>query len=269
MVSNDSRNPGLGEAAARFLAQLSLERREASQQEVHKFARWYGWEQPFRALTAPGVANYAEGLPTSDTDYTRKLALVRAFLAYAKKVGWTKVNLGAHLKARKTKAGSSGSASRLQPEAVALTQQGYTEMKTELAVLKERSIQLIDEIRRAAADKDFRENAPLAAAREERGYVEGRIMELEAVMKVATIIDGERKSTLKVGIGDSIVLCDTVSGEELRYRLVDPREVDASKGKISSASPIGKAVMGCDEGEVIEITVPAGKLRYQIRRVER
>ena len=269
MASSDSRNPGLGEAAARFLAQLSLERREASQQEVNKFARWYGWEQPFSALTAPGVANYAEGLPLTDTDYTRKLALVRAFLAYAKKVGWTKVNLSVHLKARKTKAGSSGSASRLLPEAVSLTLQGYTEMKTELVALKERSLQLIDEIRRAAADKDFRENAPLAAAREERGHVEGRVKELEETMKVATIIDGERKNTLKAGIGDSIVLCNTSSGEELCYRLVDPREVDPSQGKISSASPIGKAVMGCDEGEVVEITVPAGKLRFQIKRVER
>jgi transcription elongation factor GreA len=94
-------------------------------------------------------------------------------------------------------------------------------------------------------------------------------MELEETLKVATIIGGKREPALKTGVGDSIVLIDLASGEELRYMIVDPREVDPSKGKISMASPLGKALIGRRGGEAIEITAPAGKLRYQIKRVER
>ena len=269
MVSSDSGNPGLEEAAGHFLAKLSPKQREASQQEVYRFIRWYGRERPFAGVTAPEVANYAEQLSLSDTDYARKLEVVRAFLVYAKKEGWSKTGLATHLKAKKGKSGLQASAKIGVPETISLTPQGYAELEAEIAALKDRSRQLIDEIHRAAADKDFRENAPLAAAREERGYVEGRIRELEETLKAASIISGERKSTLKVGIGDSIVLSDLASGEEMRYMIVHPREVDPTGGKISNVSPIGKELVGKGEGDIAEVTVPAGKLRYKIMRIER
>ena len=105
MVNSENQSPGLGEAAARFLAKLSPQEREASQPEVYKFARWYGGERPFAGLAAPEVASYAEQLSLSDTDYARKLELVRAFLAHAKKEGWSRTNLATHLKTRKVKTG--------------------------------------------------------------------------------------------------------------------------------------------------------------------
>ena len=149
-----------------------------------------------------------------------------------------------------------------------MTQQGYDELKNELAALLSKRPEAIDEMRRAAADKDFRENAPLDAAKERRGHLEGRIMELEETLSSAVTIDGKREGTLKVGLGDSIVLEDLVSGEELRYTLVSPREVDPAKGKISGASPIGRATIGKGEGEAVEVTVPAGRLRYRIKQIE-
>jgi len=269
MVNTDIPGRSLGEAAVQFLAKLSSQERGASQPEVYKFVRWYGWERPFARLAAPEVASYAEQLSLSDTDYARKLELIRAFLAYAKKEGWSRTNLASHLKTRRAKTGSRVATKRNLPESACLTRQRYEELQAELADLKSKSLELIDEIRRAAADKDFRENAPLAAAREQRGHVEGRIKELEATLKAVTIIDEKRKPALKTGIGDSIVLNDLASGEELRYMIVDPREVDPTKGKISIASPLGKALIGRSDGEVVEISVPAGKLRYQIKRVER
>jgi transcription elongation factor GreA len=268
MVNKDTRSLSLGEAAAQFLAKLPLREREASQPEVYKFARWYGWERPLANLAAPEVAGYAEQLSLSDTDYARKLELVRAFLTHARKAGWSRINLAPHLKTRKTKTGQNIARQRIR-ESISLTRQKYNELQAELADLKSQSLKLVEEIRRAAADKDFRENAPLAAAREQRGHVEGRIKELEETLKVASIIDEARESTLKTGIGDRIVLIDLASGEELRYMIVDPREVDPAKGKISIASPLGKALIGRSDGEKVEITAPAGKLRYQIKRVER
>jgi len=268
-MNTDSHNPSLGEVASSFLASLPPEERETSQQEVYKFVRWYGWERPFAGLTAPGVANYAERLSLSDTDYIKKLGLIRAFLVYAKKEGWSKTNLAAHLKTKKEKTRLPPLARQGLLNTISLTRQGYAELEAELATLKSKRPQAIDEMRRAAADKDFRENAPLEAAKEQRGHLEGRIKELEETLKSATIVDGKRKLTPKVSIGDSVILCDLASGEELRYMIVSPRETDPIRGKISSASPIGKAIIGRGEGEVVEMTVPAGKLRYQIKQLER
>ena len=269
MVNSRSQIPSLGEAAAKFLATLSAEKREVSQPEVYKFARWYGWERSFSRLAPPDVAGYAEQLSLSDTDYTKKLELVRAFLAYGKKAGWSQTNLATHLKTKKSKTGPKVTGRHSQREVISLTRKRYEEIEIELANLKKRSGELIKEIQRAAADKDFRENAPLAAAREERGHVEGRIKELQETLKSATVLEEKKAPAMKTGVGDTIILNDLTNGEELRYMIVDPREVDPSRGKISIASPMGKALIGKRNGDTVEITVRAGKLRYQIKLIER
>jgi transcription elongation factor GreA len=266
---NSSHIPRLGEAATRFLETLPAEKREVSQPEVYKFARWYGWERPFSGLAPPDVAGYAEQLSISDTDYTNKLVLVRAFLAYGKKAGWSKTNLSTHLKTKKSKTVTKPTGRQSQREVISLTRERYEEIESEITSLKKRSRELIGEIQRAAADKDFRENAPLAAAREERGHVEGRIKELQETLKSAAVLEEKKEPAMKTGVGDTIVLNDLASGEELRYMIVDPREVDPSRGKISIASPMGKALLGRRNGDTVEITVRAGKMRYRIERIER
>lgn len=268
-MNDSTHNLSMGEAASRFLNNLSPEERGASQQEVYKFIRWYGLEHPFDRLAAREVASYAEQLSLSDTDYNGKLKLIRVFLTYAKKEGWSKGNLATHLKAKKGKTSIRSPSKRGLSETISLTQQGYAELEAELADLKIKRSEAIDEMRRAAADKDFRENAPLEAAREQHGQLEGRIRELEEALRIASVAEGEQGSTLQIFIGDNIVLSDLGSGEELRYTLVSPREVDPTRGKISTVSPIGKAVIGRRQGEIAEVTTPAGKIRYQIKQVER
>ena len=268
-MNSSSQSPRLGEAANSFLASLSLEEWKTSQQEVYKFVRWYGWERPFSGLSAPEVANYAERLSLSDTDYIKRLELIKAFLVYARKEGWSKSNLATHLKIKKRKTPLQSSIRQDLPETISLTRQGYTELEAELAALKSRRLQAIDEVRRARADKDFRENAPLEAAREQHAQLEGRIRQLEETLKSATIIDEKQEVTLKASIGDNVILSDLIYGEELHYTIVSPREADPTRGKISKASPIGKALLGRGQGEVIEVTAPAGKLRYQIKQIKR
>jgi transcription elongation factor GreA len=269
MANIQEQVPTMGEAATLYLGKLPAKDRDTSQPEVYRFARWYGWESQFSRLAGPAVASYAEQLSTSDTDYNRKFEILRAFLAYGKKAGWSQTNLAVHLKTKKGKTNQVVAAGRNIPEAAALTQQRYDELKAELAVLKKKSQELMGEIQRAAADKDFRENAPLHAAREERGHVEGRIKELEVTLKAATIIEEKKTPALKSVIGDCLVLCDLDSGEECRYTIVDPREVNPAKGKISFVSPLGKALLGHCDGESVEVTAPAGKMRFQIKRIER
>ena len=268
-MSSSRQNPTLGEAASDFLASLSAEEGIRSQQAVYGFVRWYGSERSFAKLTAPEVASYAEQLSLKQANYSQNLELIRAFLVYAKKQGWNKTNLAAHLKPKKTKTRLSSPARWDSTPTTSLTQQGYAELEAELTDLRSKRPQAIDEMRKAAADKDFRENAPLDAAREQRGHLEGRIRELEDTLKSATIIDKTQGSGLKIGVGNSIVLSDIVSGEELRYTIVSPRELDPTKGKISSNSPTGKALLGRVQGEIVEITAPLGRLKYQIKQIER
>jgi transcription elongation factor GreA len=268
-MTSGSQQATLGEAASAFLASLSAEEGGRSQQAVYGFVRWYGWGRSFTELTAQEVANYAERLSQKETSYAQNLEIIRAFLAYAKKRGWSKTNLATHLKIKKVKAKLPSMARRGSPAASSLTKQGYAKLEAELAELKSKRHQLIDEIRKAAADKDFRENAPLDAAREQQGHVEGRIMELEETLKSATIIDKTQKPSLKVSVGNSVLLSDIASGEELSYTIVGPREVDPTRGRISSNSPIGRALVGRAQGEIVEITAPLGKLKYEIKQIER
>jgi transcription elongation factor GreA len=268
-MSNDSPSPRLSEAVAQYLAKLPAKEREACQPEVYKFARWYGWERPFSELAPPHVASYAETLDVSAPDYEKKFEVLRAFFAHARKVGWSRTNLATHLKTKKGKAGPVARGKRSQPEAANLSQQRYDELVAELEGLRTKSRELVKAIQLAAADKDFRENAPLHAAREERGHVEGRIKELDEAIRAANIIDDAKKPSLKSGLGDSIVMNDLTSGLELRYKIVDTREADPVKGKISIGSPLGKALMGKSDGDIVEVTAPAGMRRYRIERIER
>jgi transcription elongation factor GreA len=258
----------LGEAAKNFLASLTAEERAASQTDINRFVRWFGSQRPIAGLNAPEIENYSERLSQSDKDYSRRLEVVKAFLAGAKKFKWTKSNLGTNLKPRKTRSKTRATSSRPAPAEVILTQEGHSQLVEELDGLKARRLQVTEDIRKAAADKDFRENAPLHAAREEKGHIEGRIMELEATLKAARIMDMAKEISIHVSIGKTVVVCDLSTGEEARYTLVSPREVDLVRGKISSVSPIGQALLGKREGQTCNVTAPVGTLRYKIKRVE-
>jgi site-specific recombinase XerD len=160
-MSESRQDINLSDATNRFLASLSGEKRGSSQPEIFRFIRWFGRERTLSGLTAAEIANYAGRLSTSDTDYIKKLELVRNFLVYAKKEGWSRTNLAVHLKARRGKTSLQPSARRDSKESMALTEQGYNDLKTELEALKSKRGEVIDEIQKAAADKDFRENVPL------------------------------------------------------------------------------------------------------------
>jgi transcription elongation factor GreA len=268
MTDSSDHVPSLGEAVKLYVGRLTPKVREDTQPEIYRFARWYGWESSFSKLAGPAVASYAEQMNVTDIDYGKKFQILRSFFAYARKAGWSTTNLATHMKTKKSKAVAGGGGKNMQ-EAAALSQQRYDELAVELEKLKKRSRELVGEMQSAAADKDFRENAPLHAAKEERGHVEGRIKELEQTLKAASIIQEKKEPTRKTSIGDSIVVCDLATGEECLYMIVDPREVNPAKGKISIASPLGKALLGRGDGETLEINVPAGKLRYRIVRVER
>lgn len=268
-MKDENLNINLGDAATRFLAELASEERVISQREVSQFVRWYGRGRLLTKLTAPEVAGYAEHLSSSNIDYVKKLELIQDFLAYARRKGWNKSNLAVHLKINKRKTKVKSSFKQDSSGAVSLTKQGYEALEGELVALKNKRSEIIEEVRRAAADKDFRENAPLQAAREQYGHLEGQIKGLEETLKSATIVDTQQNSVLRISMGDSVILQDLASGEESRYVMVNSREVNPAHGKISNVSPIGKAIIGREQGEAVEVTAPMGKMRYRIEQIER
>ncbi len=267
-MTGSSQVSNLNEAASRFLAGLASGDAGISQQVIYQFVRWFGRQQPLDKITAGEIANYAQRISVSDTDYQKKLDIVRTFLTHAREAGWIKQNLAMHLKAKKGKPRLPAGARQNSAMAIPLTRQGYDAIQKGLLALKGQKPSVIDEIKRAAEDKDFRENAPLDAARERLSHLEGRIIELEETLKRATIIDDRPEVIHKVCNGDSIILVDLSSGEKLNYTVVSPKEVDPGKGKISNASPIGRAIIGREPGDIIEIEVPSGRLRYRVENVK-
>ncbi|MCK4697906.1 MAG: GreA/GreB family elongation factor [Dehalococcoidia bacterium] len=233
---------------------------------MNKFVRWYGRERPLSQLAAREVASYAERMEGSSANTMKRLAPVRAFLSYAKKEGLIKNNLAVHLRVKK------GSLKQEPPgrgriEAVILTPEGYQELKAELSALQGERPRIADDIRKAAADKDFHENAPLDAAKDHQGMVEARIRQLETILKSA-VVTTKKGDSAKVMLGSIVTLQDLSSNEELRYTLVNPSEASPSKGKLSIASPTGKALLSRRQGETIAVAAPAGTLRYRIARIE-
>ncbi|MBN2240890.1 MAG: transcription elongation factor GreA [Dehalococcoidales bacterium] len=262
-----SENPSLGDAAGFYLASLAAEKRGDSQKEIYKFLRWFGRDREFNKIDPAEIDDYSENAARSDPGHVERLSLVRAFLSYAKKKGWSETNLGTHLKAKKIKTRSTSKKRNEIIETVSMTRDGFNKLNEELESLKEERYVVIAEMTKAAADKDFRENAPLQAAREKRGMLEGRIIEIEATLKAAVVVDEGNKHNQKVDIGSKFILCNNNKGKEVCYTLVGPREADPSAGRISSVSPIGKAVMGKKKGETVEINAPAGIIKYQLKEI--
>ena len=260
MVENTSEhNPTLAEVADSFLSNLPPEERVKTQAEISKFARWLGLSRQVKDVSPVDVASYGEQITPS------AVKPLRSFLTYIRKKRFSSINLAPHLRAKKTSSKTVAIWQSAQVQAT-LTAQGYAKLEKELANLKNQRSQVIEEIQKAAADKDFRENAPLEAARERKSHLEGRIKEIEATLNQAKIV-GEDQDTSKAKFGDTVVLRDLSSGKESSYTLVDPREANPAKGKLSVASPLGKAILNKKKGQTNEVVAPAGTFCCRIEDI--
>jgi len=266
----EEQNPSLDEAVTMYLATLSPEQRKGGQQELKKFVRWFGGERLLSELTARAVEDYGQSVSSfvGVGDPVKKLEPVRNFLSYTKKKKLIAVNLAPSLRTTKAKRKLTVKRGHKEADEVHLTADGHAAITSELATLKSQRPHVAEQLRHAAADKDFRENAPLDAAREHQGHLEARIRELEATLKGATIMEGKTTITIRVGIGCTVSLVDLSSGEKLSYKLVSPSESNPSKGKLSIASPTGKALLDREIGAVVEVNAPVGALQYQIEDIK-
>jgi transcription elongation factor GreA len=149
---------------------------------------------------------------------------------------------------------------------VPITLRGAEALRVELRKLKsEDRPNVIKAIAEARAHGDLSENAEYHAAREQQGFIEGRIQELEGKLGNAEIIDVTSiEPTGKVIFGSTIDLEDEDSGAKVTYQIVGEDEADIKAGRISVGSPIARALVAKSEGDSVEVTTPGGKRSYEI-----
>jgi len=268
---SQSSNPEiiLGETVGLYLSSVSSELSSGIQQDVFKFVRWYGETRQMASLTGQEIANYSEQLNSSPNKSIEHLNAVKQFLIYAHKQGFTAANLSAHVRVKKLPIKATVKSQGKAEEAIMLTSQGFEELKNKLSALKEERPKMADELRKAAADKDFRENAPLAAAREKQGHIEGKILELENTIKRAKVVEVSTESVLRITIGDVVTISDITSAEKINYTLVGSKEANIKQGKISIVSPMGQALFNKQIGDILEVNAPSGILKYKIMEISR
>jgi len=151
-----------------------------------------------------------------------------------------------------------------------LTREGYEKLRKELEQLKTVKRRSISKaIGDARAHGDISENAEYDAAKDAQGLNEKKIAELEHKLATAQMIDEDSMSKDEVLIGATVKLKDLKGDRDITYTIVSEEEADFSEGKISISSPVGSGLMNHKKGDTVEITVPAGVLKYKIMDISR
>jgi transcription elongation factor GreA len=141
-------------------------------------------------------------------------------------------------------------------------------LQDEIAALEyELHVELPKEILKARAHGDLSENAEYHAAKDRQGFVNARIGQLKKRLSEIAMVDFTKIPHGKVGLGSTVVVLDTKRDEEITYNLVTSEEADAANGKISTTSPIGRALLGKEEGDVVRVTSPGGVKELEIRKL--
>jgi transcription elongation factor GreA len=131
----------------------------------------------------------------------------------------------------------------------------------------ELKVHLPKEIQRAREYGDLRENAEYKAAKDRQSYLQARIGQLHRRLAALSMVNLDRIPRDKVGLGSTVGVKDTSTGEEMSYEIVTPEEADPTQGRISPMSPIGKSLLNREEGETVEVRVPSGTKEYEIVRL--
>lgn len=150
-----------------------------------------------------------------------------------------------------------------------MTVEGYKALDEELKRLKtlERPA-VIAAIAEARAHGDLSENAEYHAAKERQGWIEGQIADIEDRMARAQVIDVSKLSGSQVKFGATVSVIDEDTEEAARYQIVGEHEADVKSGRVSITSPIARAIIGKETGDVVEVITPSGAKAYEITKVE-
>jgi transcription elongation factor GreA len=150
-----------------------------------------------------------------------------------------------------------------------MTAEGYQALDAELKRLKtEERPSVIQAISEARAHGDLSENAEYHAAKERQAFIETRVAEIEDKIARSQVIDVSKLSGKQIKFGATVNLIDEDSGEKSKYKIVGEDEADVKAGKVSITSPIARALIGKEEGDVVEVMAPGGAKSYEIVKVK-
>lgn len=233
---------------------------------VAKFVEFVGRDRLMGDLSSAEVGKYAQQLGSGSPERVEPL---RAFLAYASRLAFTEQNLVPALQLGPNAGGSRGrnAAEDLGGNAYHVTLEGLERLEKQIAEEKSHRPEIAQKLHDAMQDKDFRENAPLDAARDEQAHLEARIRDLEQRLRNAVIID-ERSKAGRANVGSVVKLLNVKVNKEQTITLVSPNEVDPASGKISIASPMGVAVMNHASGDEVTVNAPSGAMTFRVLDVQ-
>lgn len=158
----------------------------------------------------------------------------------------------------------------MEQQTVYLTEEGLEKLKQELRFLKVKERARIARAIQEAREKgDLSENAEYDAAKEAQGHLEARISKMETTISSARLVDEKIVDASKVRILSNVKVRDLKTDAEQVFTLVSSHEADLSSGKISVTSPIGKGLLGSAVGDVVEVEVPAGTMRFEVLDISR
>ena len=129
--------------------------------------------------------------------------------------------------------------------------------------------EVADKIREAREQGDLSENAEYDAAKDEQRDIEARIEEIEKILKNAEVVVEDEVDTDKINLGCKVTVYDFEFEEEMELKIVGSTEANSLQGKISNESPVGQALMGHRKGDIVEVEMPAGVMKYEVLSIER
>lgn len=153
---------------------------------------------------------------------------------------------------------------------IVLTYEGLKKLEEELEFLRgSKRKEVAERIKQALSFGDISENSEYDEAKNEQAQLEGRISQLETMLKHARVIDEDEVSTEKVTVGSKVTLLDIEYNEEVQYLIVGSTEADPAKARISNESPVGRALINEKIGTVIEVNVPDGAIKFKIINISK
>jgi len=148
---------------------------------------------------------------------------------------------------------------------VILTHDGLNKLENELENLKTvKRPEVAERLKQAIELGDISENSEYEDAKNQQGFIEGRILQLEKMLRNAKVIDGQEINENVVSAGSKVKLIEVNGGQEVEYMIVGSAEADPTNFKISNESPVGRSLMGQKVGKVVNVNVPMGVIQYKI-----
>lgn len=158
----------------------------------------------------------------------------------------------------------------MEEREIMLTQEGYSKLEEELKFLKgPRKMEVAERIKVAREFGDLSENSEYDEAKNEQALLETRIVEIEATLRLAKVVEDNGVSTKKAGVGTSVTVYDYDFNEEITYGIVGASEVNMTENKISNESPLGKTLIGKKKDEEFEVETPGGVSKYKVIAIKR